>query len=85
MIVSIISQDKRGTIFGIRTFIEQSCNMIGPIIGGLLWDYINVQAPFWTSIVAEIIVAILYIAFFTWIPLDILQNVDTTQQNENEN
>ena len=84
-IVSAVSKDKRGTAFGIRTFIEQSCNTIAPIIGGILWDYVGSQAPFWTSIVAEIIVAILYIVFFTWIPMDIVKNPDKNEAILKEN
>jgi len=37
-IISTISKERRGTIFGFNDFVANIGNIVGPIMGGVLWD-----------------------------------------------
>ena len=49
-IMSRISIKHRGKIFGLYIWIDQLGRVIGPIIGGILWDTMNYNVPFLISI-----------------------------------
>eukprot|EP01083_Nonionella_stella_P048112 128846_1 len=68
--ISAISKSHRGSVLGATTFVEQICTMLGPIIGGLLWDYISHTTPFWASVVVESMIGITYVVFFSYFPFD---------------
>ncbi len=51
---SRISLTHRGRIFGLVEIMNQSGWVIGPILGGWLWDLINPKAPFIFSIILEL-------------------------------
>ena len=68
--VSGISKSHRGSIFGAQTFVENIATMLGPIIGGLLWDYVSHTMPFWSSVVVESVIGVSYVIFFCIYPLD---------------
>eukprot|EP01084_Bolivina_argentea_P243948 408813_1 len=68
--ISALSNQHRGTIFGLSTAIEQTCTLIGPIVGGILWDYMSHRTPFWASVFAESLIGLMYVAFFYAYPLD---------------
>lgn len=52
-ILSRVSTKHRGKIFGTVTTIESLGMIIGPILGGLLWDTLSKQMPFIISILVE--------------------------------
>jgi len=60
-IVSRISTEHRGKILGIGDFFTFLGSVIGPILGGLVWDYISPQFPFIISIFVELSLIPLYI------------------------
>ncbi|MFX0074757.1 MAG: MFS transporter [Candidatus Hermodarchaeota archaeon] len=49
-IMSRISIKHRGKMFGLHIWIDQLGRVIGPLIGGFLWDLIASSTPFITSI-----------------------------------
>ena len=51
--LSRVSVKHRGKIFGLITVFESIGMMIGPILGGLVYEIISPQAPFIISIIVE--------------------------------
>jgi len=51
---SRISTEHRGKIFGIGDFFAFLGSVIGPIVGGIVWDIISPQFPFIISIFVEL-------------------------------
>ncbi|MHA1192621.1 MAG: MFS transporter [Promethearchaeota archaeon] len=49
-IMSRVSIKHRGKIFGLNIWIDQLGRVIGPIMGGFLWDTLSYRAPFIFSI-----------------------------------
>ena len=49
-IMSRISIKHRGKMFGLNMWIDQLGRVIGPLIGGILWDSLAYSAPFIVSI-----------------------------------
>jgi len=49
-IMSRISIKHRGKMFGLNIWIDQLGRVIGPLIGGILWDTLTYNAPFIISI-----------------------------------
>jgi len=49
-IMSRISIKHRGKMFGLNIWIDQLGRVIGPLIGGILWDSLGYSAPFIVSI-----------------------------------
>ncbi|MFX1499622.1 MAG: MFS transporter [Promethearchaeota archaeon] len=49
-IMSRISIKHRGKIFGLNIWIDQLGRVIGPLIGGILWDRLGYNIPFLISI-----------------------------------
>jgi MFS family permease len=49
-IMSRVSIKHRGKMFGLNIWIDQLGRVIGPLIGGFLWDTITYNAPFIISI-----------------------------------
>jgi len=52
-VLSRVSIKHRGKIFGLITFFESIGMIIGPILGGLVWETISPKAPFIISIIVE--------------------------------
>ena len=52
-IVSRISIKHRGKMFGITTTFDSLGMIVGPILGGLVWDALNSTAPFIITIMIE--------------------------------
>ncbi|GAH10313.1 unnamed protein product, partial [marine sediment metagenome] len=49
-IMSRISIKHRGKMFGLNMWVDQLGRVIGPLIGGILWDSLAYSAPFIVSI-----------------------------------
>lgn len=54
--ISRISKKHRGKIFGITDFTAQFGGIIGPIIGGIVWDTMGHKWPFYISVVVEMMI-----------------------------
>ncbi|MHA1911302.1 MAG: MFS transporter [Candidatus Kariarchaeaceae archaeon] len=59
-IISQISRRRRGALFGIQGGITNLGAIVGPIVGGILWETMSDKAPFILSIIVELILALLY-------------------------
>ncbi len=59
-LLSRISINNRGKIFGVQRFIKNIGSIVGPILGGLAWDIFNQKMPFLISIVVELILIPFY-------------------------
>ncbi|MHA1914076.1 MAG: MFS transporter [Promethearchaeota archaeon] len=51
--LSRVSEKHRGKIFGITTTFDSLGMIIGPILGGIVWDVLNSTAPFVITIMVE--------------------------------
>jgi len=51
--LSRVTVKHRGKIFGLITIFESIGMIIGPVLGGLVWQIISPQAPFIISIIVE--------------------------------
>ncbi|TFG02996.1 MAG: MFS transporter [Promethearchaeota archaeon] len=60
-LISRISITHRGKSFGALQIFMGFGNVIGPIMGGLAWDYISITAPFIISIIVELCLIPFYI------------------------
>jgi len=61
-LLSRISINNRGKIFGIQRFTNNIGSIVGPLLGGFTWDKFNHKTPFLISIVVE-----LFLIPFYWI------------------
>ncbi len=52
--ISRVTRTHRGRLFGMRSLIVQLGGIIGPVIGGILWDTMGIQWPFIVSIFVEL-------------------------------
>jgi len=59
--LSRISLKHRGKILSLNSMCKNLGNFTGPIIGGLVWDNINIRAPFIISIFVELILIPIYL------------------------
>ena len=60
-ILSRMTLKHRGKIFSAFQFVMSIGNILGPILGGLAWDFIGIRAPFLISIVVELCLIPFYI------------------------
>ncbi|TFG15077.1 MAG: MFS transporter [Promethearchaeota archaeon] len=60
-LISRISVEHRGKSFGALQIFMGSGNVVGPILGGLAWDYISITAPFIISIIVELCLIPFYV------------------------
>ena len=61
-LVSRLSTEHRGKIFGVGDFFAFLGMVIGPILGGIVWDVISPKFPFIISIFVELSLIPLYLA-----------------------
>ncbi|MFX0031104.1 MAG: MFS transporter [Candidatus Hodarchaeota archaeon] len=60
-LLSRISLKHRGKIFSVFRVFLNIGNIIGPILGGLVWDFLGMKAPFIISIIVELCLIPFYI------------------------
>jgi MFS family permease len=58
-VISTVSRERRGSVFGLHDSVTNLSRIAGPLIGGALWD-IRDRAPFILSIAIEGVLAVLY-------------------------
>ncbi len=52
--ISRVTRTHRGRLFGTRSLFVQLGGIIGPVIGGILWDTMGIKWPFIVSIYVEL-------------------------------
>jgi MFS family permease len=60
-ILSRITLKHRGKIFSAFQLFMSIGNILGPILGGLAWDFIGIRAPFLISIIVELCLIPFYV------------------------
>jgi predicted MFS family arabinose efflux permease len=60
-LLSRITLKHRGKVFSSFQLFMSFGNIVGPILGGLAWDYIGITAPFLISIIVELCLIPFYI------------------------
>jgi DHA1 family multidrug resistance protein-like MFS transporter len=60
-ILSRMTLKHRGKIFSAFQFFMSIGNILGPILGGIAWDFIGIRAPFLISIIVELCLIPFYI------------------------
>ncbi|NPD90006.1 MAG: MFS transporter [Asgard group archaeon] len=58
-VISTVSRERRGTVFGLHDSVTNLSRIAGPLVGGALWD-VRDRAPFILSIAIEGVLAVLY-------------------------
>ncbi|MFX1596352.1 MAG: hypothetical protein ACFFBK_09840, partial [Promethearchaeota archaeon] len=60
-LVSRISTEHRGKILGVGEFFAFLGSVIGPILGGIVWDFLGPKFPFIISIFVELSLIPIYL------------------------
>jgi MFS transporter, DHA1 family, multidrug resistance protein len=68
MVADLIGQERRGTGYGVYDFVENLGFTIGPVLGGLLYDTIGNQTPFYLNGVVLIVSAVWVFLFLRQAP-----------------
>ena len=55
-----IDPDKKGALWGVFMTVEGAGAVVGPYVGGLLWDRVGSFAPFWLSAAVILVMGLLY-------------------------
>jgi MFS family permease len=63
-VISKISTKHRGKIFAMVSFFADLGAMIGPILGGILWDVFGQKSPFYFSIGVELMIIPIFLLAF---------------------
>ena len=80
-LMSRINLDSRGKIFGIQTFITNSGGIMGPLIGGIIFD-IDPIFPFLISIFVELAIIPLYWVVIRYLLPHIAEKLDIHSSNK---
>lgn len=56
-----IDPDKKGALWGVFMTVEGFGSTIGPYLGGVVWDKVSPQAPFWVSGGVILVMGLLYL------------------------
>ncbi len=68
-IISRVSKTHRGKIFGIQSTTSSLGAVIGPIVGGLIWDEFGDKYPFFLSIIVELaLIPVFLVAIYLILP-----------------
>ena len=74
-ISSRISKSHRGRVFGSITWISRVGAIIGPILGGYLWDTLGPESPFIISIFVEILLIIPFLIAIRYLLLHMEERI----------
>ena len=61
--LSEVIPSQRGSIIGLRSFVTQAGGLIGPILGGVAWNFMGDKSPFVTAIGMRIVLGTTYLVF----------------------
>jgi MFS family permease len=80
-IMSRISIKHRGKMFGLNIWIDQLGRVIGPLIGGILWDSISYSAPFIVSIFIGLGLIPIFIIAIKKLSFHLVEQVERDKKN----
>jgi DHA1 family multidrug resistance protein-like MFS transporter len=78
-LLSRVSPNHRGRIFGFKTWVAHVGEMIGPILGGILWDTSGETAPFLSSIVLEILLIPIFLTALAILSKQLVEKIDSNE------
>ncbi len=81
-LMSRISTEHRGKIFGVGDFFAFLGSVIGPILGGIVWDLISPKFPFIISIFVELSLIPLYLAAVYLLLPHMAESYDIKKKNK---
>ncbi len=76
-VFSKISQKNRGKVFGLATIFGDLGAIIGPVIGGILWDKYSYKSPFIASIIVELLLVPFFVFAITRLKPFIKEKINT--------
>lgn len=82
-IISRIYIEHRGKIMGINTFFASIGAIVGPILGGLLWDALGSTTPFIISIFVELMLIPLYLIVVRLLIHHMAESYDKLKEKKN--
>lgn len=56
-----IDPDKKGALWGVFMTVEGAGSVVGPYVGGVMWDRVSPLAPFWLSSAVILIMGLIYL------------------------
>ena len=80
-ILSRISKLHRGKILGMGDFFMFMGNVIGPILGGIVWDFVGPKAPFVISIIVELSLIPLFLVVVYYLLPHLSEKYKDSDQN----
>jgi len=83
-IISRISKDHRGKIFGLNSSISNSGAIAGPVLGGIVWDSLGQRAPFLFSIFVEVALIPVYLLAIFLIRPYLAEKIESEATQETE-
>ncbi|MHA1391637.1 MAG: MFS transporter, partial [Promethearchaeota archaeon] len=76
-----ISIKHRGKMFGLNIWIDQLGRVIGPLIGGILWDSLSYSAPFIVSIFIGLGLIPIFIIAIRKLSFHLVEQVERDKRN----
>ena len=80
-IMSRISIKHRGKMFGLNIWIDQLGRVIGPLIGGILWDSLSYKAPFLVSIFIGLGLIPIFVIAIKKLSFHLVEQVERDKKN----
>ncbi len=78
-LLSRMSTQYRGRVFGSQETIVNLGGLLGPILGGLAWDNVSSRSPFYISIVVEILLIPFYWTALRWLLPHLIEKTSAEQ------
>ena len=80
-LLSRVSPHHRGRIFGFKTWVAHVGEMIGPIMGGILWDKVGEIAPFFSSIIIELLLIPIFLIALAILSKQLVERIDFNERS----
>ncbi|KKK61978.1 hypothetical protein LCGC14_3008940, partial [marine sediment metagenome] len=81
-LLSRITIKNRGKILGMGEFIASLGSVVGPILGGIAWDFISPQYPFIISIFVELSLIPLYLVVVYYLLPHLAETYEIEEKNQ---
>ena len=65
LIVGLVSEDRRGWVLGVNQSVSAMSRIVGPIIAGILFEFIGKNSPYLFGCIVLLIVLLFYKKIFS--------------------